>query len=40
TGMALATLVGICLRLMFNLISLLRPEEVVREANDAESPHQ
>ncbi|ELN70024.1 uracil transporter [Salmonella enterica subsp. enterica serovar Enteritidis str. 13183-1] len=25
---------------MFKLISLLRPEEVVLEANDAEPPHQ
>ncbi|EDV0609617.1 uracil permease, partial [Salmonella enterica subsp. enterica] len=39
-GMALATIVGICLSLIFKLISLLRPEEVVLEANDAESPHQ
>ncbi|ESF00395.1 uracil transporter, partial [Salmonella enterica subsp. enterica serovar Urbana str. ATCC 9261] len=29
-----------CLSLIFKLISLLRPEEVVLEANDAESPHQ
>ncbi|MDI8752054.1 uracil permease, partial [Salmonella enterica subsp. enterica serovar Montevideo] len=28
-GMALATIVGICLSLIFKLISLLRPEEVV-----------
>lgn len=34
-GMALATIVGICLSLIFKLISLLRPEEVVLEANDA-----
>ncbi len=39
-GMALATIVGICLSLIFKLISLLRPEEVVLEANDAEPPHQ
>nr|VUD27751.1 uracil permease [Salmonella sp. NCTC 7297] len=39
-GMALATIVGIGLSLIFKLISLLRPEEVVLEANDAESPHQ
>lgn len=39
-GMALATIVGIGLSLIFKLISLLRPEEVVLEANDAEPPHQ
>ena len=39
-GMALATIVGVCLSLIFKVISLLRPEEVVLDAEDADSPQQ
>lgn len=39
-GMALATIVGVCLSLIFKVISLLRPEEVVLDAKDADSPQQ
>ena len=35
-GMALATIVGIGLSLIFKLISMLRPEEVVLDAEDAD----
>ena len=35
-GMALATIVGIALSLIFKLISVLRPEEVVLDAADSE----
>jgi uracil permease len=35
-GMALATIVGIALSLIFKLISVLRPEEVVLDAEDSE----
>lgn len=35
-GMALATIVGIGLSLIFKLISVLRPEEVVLDAEDAD----
>lgn len=35
-GMALATIVGIALSLIFKLISVLRPEEVVLDAVDSE----
>ena len=35
-GMALATIVGIGLSLIFKLISVLRPEEVVLDAVDSE----
>ena len=34
-GMALATIVGIGLSLIFKLISVLRPEEVVLDAEDS-----
>lgn len=34
-GMALATIVGVALSLIFKLISVLRPEEVVLDAADA-----
>ena len=37
-GMALATIVGIGLSLIFKLISVLRPEEVVLDAEDADTP--
>ena len=33
-GMALATLVGVLLALIFRVISLLRPEEVVLDAEE------
>lgn len=33
-GMALATLVGVALALIFRVISLLRPEEVILDAED------
>ncbi|MEH0017234.1 uracil permease, partial [Citrobacter portucalensis] len=39
-GMARATIVGVCLSLIFKVISLLRPEEVVLDAKDADSPQQ
>jgi len=35
-GMALATIVGVALSLIFKLISVLRPEEVVLDAEDSE----
>ncbi|MGU0043460.1 hypothetical protein ACVXHA_14810 [Escherichia coli] len=35
-GMALATIVGIGLSLIFKLIGVLRPEEVVLDAEDAD----
>ena len=35
-GMALATIVGIALALIFKLISVLRPEEVVLDAEETE----
>ena len=35
--MALATIVGIGLSLIFKLISMLRPEEVVLDAEDADN---
>lgn len=35
-GMALATIVGVGLSLIFKLISVLRPEEVVLDAADSE----
>ncbi|WP_416060883.1 hypothetical protein, partial [Salmonella enterica] len=37
---ALAPLVGLGRRLIFKRMSLLRPEDVVLEAKDAEPPHQ
>lgn len=37
-GMALATIVGICLSLIFKLISVLRPEEDVLDAVDGDTP--
>lgn len=37
-GMALATIVGVALSLIFKVISLLRPEEVVLDAEDADRP--
>ena len=33
-GMALATLVGVALALIFRVINILRPEEVVLEAQE------
>ena len=39
-GMALATIVGVCLSLIFKVISLLRPEEVVLDAKDADTEQQ
>ena len=39
-GMALATIVGVGLSLIFKLISVIRPEEVVLDADDSEkAPH-
>ncbi|XNM68591.1 hypothetical protein ACLK1Y_13995 [Escherichia coli] len=35
--MALATIVGICLSLVFKLISVLRPEEVVLDADESDT---
>ncbi len=35
-GMALATIVGIGLALIFKVISILRPEEVVLDAEETE----
>lgn len=35
-GMALATIVGICLSLVFKLISVLRPEEDVLDAEESD----
>jgi uracil permease len=37
-GMALATIVGVGLALIFRVISLLRPEEVVLEAEESREP--
>ncbi len=38
-GMALATIVGVGLSLIFKLISVIRPEEVVLDADDSEKRH-
>ena len=35
-GMALATIVGVGLSLIFKLISVIRPEEVVLDADESE----
>ncbi|MNE89135.1 Uracil permease [compost metagenome] len=36
-GMALATIVGVGLSLIFKLISVLRPEEEILDADDSEN---
>ncbi len=39
-GMALATIVGVGLSLIFKLISVIRPEEEIPDADDSEkAPH-